>query len=691
MVLPGKLNMLRSKPREKTPAPSVWPGWRRHLLPIAALWVAALAAYSNSFRAELVFDSQRAILADTRIQAATAQNLHEIWKEDYWAGTGSSALYRPFSTLTYLFNYAILGDGPQPAGYHWVNLAIHAANVALVYWLGLLLFRERLPAFAFAAIWALHPVLTESVTNIAGRPDLLGGFGVLAGFLCYVRAGQTSGRQRAAWLAALAAGAAVGVFSKESGAVLPGVMILFDVTFPRKNSWAFRVPAYLAAAAPIALFLAMRARVLAQVSSMVISFCDNPLLGADFWTARITAIRVLAKYLWLFFWPAQLSADYSYNQVPLFGWKLTGGEDLQAVFAVLLWIVIAALAIGAFRRAKPAFFGIAFFLGTLAPTSNLLLRIGSIMAERFLYLPSIGLAGCLVWMAQAAIRRWKPAPTAVAAVLGVACLALGARTYARNFDWQNERSLWTAAVQAAPASQKAHGNLAGLFLNDPHPDFPAATHEVEQALAIVAGLPDNRSVTSIYANAGMCYRLTGDLPKALAVLLRGRQVDEAWNQAFQERNRLDGKSVSAVGTPRLYLDLGRVYLSLGQPGKALEALLAGRLIHPEPDFFELIAQAYHALAKRDLEVTTLFEGVVADNGQSHLASLIVDFYRETAPQSCALANGSLNLNCPEVHVRVCTAARNVVKMYQQMRDPDSAANVSQGAVRSLGCPAQMFP
>ena len=673
--------MLRSKPREKTPAPSAWPGWRRQVLPIAVLWVAALAAYSNSFRAELVFDSQRAILADTRIQAATPQNLHEIWNEDYWAGTGSSALYRPFSTLTYLVNYAILGDGPQPSGYHGVNFAIHAANIALVYWLGLLLFQDWAPAFAFAAIWSLHPVLTESVTNIAGRPDLLGAFGVLAGLLCYVR-----GR---AWLAGLAASAAIAVFSKESGAVLPAVMLLYDVAFPRKTPWPSRTLAYFAAAAPIAIFLAMRARVLAQVSSMVISFCDNPLLGADFWTARITAIKVLAKYLWLFLWPARLSADYSYNQVPLFGWKLTAPEDLEAVLAVLLWIAIAACAIRAFRRARPVFFCLAFFLGTLAPTSNLFLRIGSIMAERFLYLPAIGLAGCAVWIAQAAIRRWKPTPGAIAVAFAVVCLGLAARTYARNFDWQDERSLWTAAVQAAPASQKAHSNLAGLLLNDPHPDFPAATREVEQALGIVDNLPENLSVTSIYANAGKCYRLSGDLPKALAVLLRGRRVDEAWNQAFQERNRLDGKSVSAVGTPRLYLDLGRVYLSLGQPDKAIEALLAGRLIHPEPDFFEWIAQAYHALGQPDREVTTLFEGVVADNSQSGTASRIVDFYRETPSQTCALVNGSINLDCPEVHTRICAAAHNVVQMYQQMRDPDAAANVSRGAIRSLGCPAEL--
>ena len=110
-----------------------------------ALWALVLAAYSNSFQAGLVFDSAMAITRDARIQAVTPQNLRLILTEEYWHGSTTSGLYRPLTTFSYLLNYAVFGNGTHPAGYHWVNLALHAVNVSLVYLLGLLVF-EAAPA-----------------------------------------------------------------------------------------------------------------------------------------------------------------------------------------------------------------------------------------------------------------------------------------------------------------------------------------------------------------------------------------------------------------------------------------------------------------------------------------------------------------------------------------------------------------
>jgi protein O-mannosyl-transferase len=694
-------NKIKLEPASKEkPQAGVAPygDWAHHLLRLTALWAAAFAVYSNSFQADLVFDSQRAILGDSRIQAVTSENTRRIWNEDYWSRTGSSALYRPFSTFSYLFNYSILGNGSRAAGYHWVNFVLHAANVGLVYLLGLLIFEAAGPAFALAALWGLHPVLTESVTNVAGRPDLLGAFGVLAGFLCYVRSAGAAGPRRAAWLAALAAAAAIGVFSKESGIVLVAVMVVYGITFPHRLSWRARAGGYLAMSLPVLVFMVTRSRVLAQVSSMVISFCDNPLLGSGFWTARITAVKVLGKYLWLLLWPAQLSSDYSYNQVPVFGWGAGGWEDAKTVLAVLVWIAIGIAALAGLRRAKPIFFFAAFFLATLAPVSNLVILIGSIMAERFLYLPSVGFAGCLVWAARAGCRyipvQWKPATTVLPVLLVLICAVLGARSYARNFDWHDERSLWISAVRACPRSEKTHTNLASVLVSQAPPDYASATRELEETLAILDPLPDTRSLSSVYANAGLCYRIQGDPAKALAVLLRGRKIDQAWNEAVSRRNQLDGKTISAVGTPALYLDLARVYLSLGHPDQAIEALRYGRSIDPQPAFFEELSQAYGAMGQSEQSVISLFEGLAVDSTQTNLASLVVEFYREQAPQSCALANTpaglSLNLNCPQVHTRICAASRNVVQMYTQMRDPGAAAAIYQSAVRGLGCPPDMF-
>jgi protein O-mannosyl-transferase len=682
----------------KRPKPSPRPTqWRRHALLIIALWAAALAAYSNSFRAGLVFDSQRVILVDSRIQANTTENIHLIWTGDYYNGTGSSALYRPLTTLTYLWNYAVLGDGPNAAGYHAINFVLHALNIALVYLLALSIFAgvgaSAWPAFATAALWALHPVLTESVTNVVGRADLLAAFGILAGLACFFQIARSGGWRRAAWTLAMAASSAVAIFSKESGAVLVAVMVVYEVIFAPKLSWTVRIASYTAVLLPAAGYFAMRHDALAQVSSLLISFGDNPLQGAGFWTSSLTAVKVLGEYLWLLVWPARLSADYSYNQIPL-----SSLADGKAIVALLVWIGVVAAAVVSYRRAKPVCFFMAFFAVTIAPVSNLVILVGSIMAERFLYLPAIGFAGCVVWAALALYRRapvnWPPARTVLPAGLAVVCLALGIRTWARNSDWLDERSLWASAVQCSPESYKTHQNMALMLLAQPQPDYPAATGQVERALAILDSLPDDRSLSSVYTTAGKCYRARGDLAAALAVLLRGRSIDRAWNEAFLARNRLDGKTVGNIGTPALYLELGRVYLDLGEPEKAIEAFRSGRSIDPQPAFFEEISRAYSGMGHTDEAAISLLEGLTLDSNQSALISDLTRLYQETAPQSCALshtaAGAALNPGCPLVHNQLCTASRNMVEMFKGMRDAASAGAVAQNAVRNYGCAASSF-
>jgi protein O-mannosyl-transferase len=684
----------QTKPAPVPPAPRR----SRHALLIAALWAATLLAYANSFQAGLVFDSQRVILADARIQAATSQNVGHIWSDDYYNHTGAGALYRPLTTLTYLLNYSVFGDGPNAAGYHWFNFAVHAGNVALVYLLALLIFQETWPAFAVAALWALHPALAESITNVVGRADLLAAFGVLAGLLCYTRFIRPAGSRRALWFLALAASAAIAIFSKESGVALLGVMLLYDVALAPKTSWAVRVVGYLAAFLPVVVYLQMRSHVLAQVSSVVVSFCDNPLLQAGFWTARLTAVKVLGNYFWLLLWPARLSADYSYNQIPLFGWNLATWENAKTVIALLLWIAVAAGAVAAYRRARPLFFFILFFFVTIAPSSNVFVLIGSIMAERFLYLPAIGFAGCLVCAALAVYRHapaaWRSSRIVMPATLALACTALGDRTYVRNFDWHDERSLWSSAIQASPASYKTHDDMAIVLLSQPQPDVAGATRELEKSLAILDPLPDSESLPSVYATAGFCYRTRGDLPKALAVLSRGRTIDRAWNEAVQQRNRADGKAISAIGTPPLYVELGRVDLAMAQPQKALEALRFGRLIDPEPEFFLEISHADAAMGQQSEAIVSLLEGLVVDPTQGRLVSEATKLYQQNDPQSCALrptgVGVSLDVNCPLVHTQLCTASGNVFAMYRQMGDPASAGATAQGAVRNFGCPADLF-
>ncbi|MGA2771732.1 MAG: DUF1736 domain-containing protein [Bryobacteraceae bacterium] len=649
----------------------------RHALAILGLWAFALLAYSNSFRAGLSLDNAWVIQEDSRIQAATSENARLILTQDYSYKNSSSGLYRPLTTFSYLLNYTILGGGSHPAGYHWVNFALHAVNILLVYWLGLLLFQEMGPAWALAAVWALHPILTESVTNIVGRADLLAGFGVLAGLLCHAKNAAASGRRKLAWLAALMLAATIGMFSKESAVVLLAAMVIFDFTFGTGGARA-RWAGYVAVALPVALFLYVRSRVFAGLAAAPVPFTDNPLVGAGFWTARLTAVRVIGKYLWLLVWPRDLSCDYSYNQIP--------AADGFAALAVCA--AAAAAAIFCYRRHKAVCFFIAFFFAALAPTSNLVILIGSIMAERFLYLPSVGFAGCLVW---AIYRRPRIAP----AVLVLISAALAIRTYARNIDWLDDQSLWASAAKVCPASYKTRLHLATALVGPKGERIDRAIGEVDRSLAILDGLPDDRNVPQAYAVAGFMYIMQGDLlaannkqwyQKALDVLLRGERVDRVSAEELRRENQLRGVATSASGWYPLYLALGDAYLRLSDPRQAMEAFEYGRILRPAPEFFEDMSAAWRAMGDPQRAAITLIEGLIVDKSQTKLASELVALYRQTDPGSCAL---SLDPACPLVHDQVCTAFRNVKRLYMRMGQEPLAAGIGRRAVSEAGCPAEL--
>jgi hypothetical protein len=447
--------MSRVPPPSRQPKPV-------HAPRLLALAVLALIAYANSFQAGLIFDNAPAILQDTRVRALTGGNLHLILTEEYWYNTSTTGLYRPLTTFSYLLNYAVLGNGPNPAGYHWVNLLLHGANISLVYLLAVWIAGDANLAFALAVLWGVHPLLTDSVTNIVGRADLLATLGVLGGLLAHIAGASATGGRRLVRWTVLAAAASIAIFSKEVGAVLPGVMLLYDLTWWKPGAWRARAPGYAALALPFAAYFWLRGELLARVPIGLVPFGDNPLTGADFWTAKLTALQVIGKYIALFVWPARLSADYSYAAVPLFG-----GQPAE-VAALAICVAAAILAILSYCANKGVFFYLVFFFLTLAPTSNVFLLIGSIMAERFLYLPSIGLAGCAVLAIHAFGRRlsprWPAAPRAAWAVLGLAGLAFAARTYARNPDWRDDRSLWSSVVSTTPGSSKGHSVLAGTLI-----------------------------------------------------------------------------------------------------------------------------------------------------------------------------------------------------------------------------------
>src|ERR1051325_7979408 len=172
----------------------------------AGLGLLILVFYANSFSAALLFDSESIIKLDTRLREVTWATLQNIFTHSYWWPTDESNLYRPLTTLTYWFNYSVLGSGENVTGYHVGNFLLHWLNT----WIVFLIVRRlagRLDIAALtAALFAVHPVNTEAVTNVVGRADLLAALAFLFGGWCYLRG----------WLVGLAVAACAGVLAKEN-------------------------------------------------------------------------------------------------------------------------------------------------------------------------------------------------------------------------------------------------------------------------------------------------------------------------------------------------------------------------------------------------------------------------------------------------------------------------------------------
>jgi hypothetical protein len=212
---------------------------------------------------------------------------------------------------------------------------------------------------------------------------------------------------------------------------------------------------------------------------------DNPIVEVGFLAGRLTALGVLARLAWLVVWPATLSVDYSYRAVPIVELPPRGADDWIA-FVGLAGLVVAIWAVARVRRRDPR----VFFLGALAlvalvPTSNLLRVIGSIMAERFLYLPLAALAGCIA-VAVDGWARGQGRRAVATGLVAVAVLAGVARTRARNLDWRDERRLWTETIYAVPESAKAHKAYGAVIFNDDadRSELARAIAEGERAVAI---------------------------------------------------------------------------------------------------------------------------------------------------------------------------------------------------------------
>jgi hypothetical protein len=655
---------------------------------LSGLALLVFLAYSNSFGAGFVFDNRVLLLEDTRLRAVTASNLNLIVNKPYWWPFIETPLYRPATTFSYLLNYSVLGSADRPLGYHVVNWVLHLANVWLVFGLAIRIGRRIWPAILLAALWAVHPLGTEAVTNIVGRADLLAAFGVLASFYTYLAAGETRGTGRWVWMALSMMAMTGAVFSKESAIAGLGVIVLYDVFSGQRP---FRVAEsgrrWAILALPVVAFLYQRSVVLAG-SRVEIPYVDNPIAGAGLWAGRITAISVMGRYLALLLWPAHLSADYSFSQIPLVSGNLTDG---------LAWIALAAITVAALVRVKENRL-VSFCLGaamlTFLPAANLLFTTGTVMAERLMYLPSAFLLAAIV-TALYSLEVTIPFRRLAPAVLGLAVVVCGVRTFARNADWHDDVSLWTATIATAPASFKSHDSLAeALYEADPsHGNLERVIEEKENSLAILQELPEPLVPLTPY-RTGASYNLErGDWLQ----LHNGTPTEVA--KAYQRAADLGERylalarlhQIPATEVSEAQLLVSNAYRHLGQTQRSLEVAQHGAAGQPfNPAAYRDLTAALLSVNRSDDAAVELMTGFMVTGDEELRRALIALYQTGLDATGCATTvdagRTSLNVSCEIVRRHLCQAAGRAAKLQTDHGHPALAAQAST-FTRGINCTA----
>uniref|UniRef100_S4RQM0 dolichyl-phosphate-mannose--protein mannosyltransferase n=1 Tax=Petromyzon marinus TaxID=7757 RepID=S4RQM0_PETMA len=472
------------------------PTWQGYAL-VALL---AALAYANSLQGDFVHDDLLAIVGNPDAQpGAPLSRLmgHDFWGKSMRSPTSHKS-YRPFCVLTFRLNVWL--GGMHPWGFHVLNVCLHAATCVAFAGFGRSVLwppaERSLPGAPWlaAALFAVHPVHTEAVSGIVGRADVLACLLFLASFCAYVRLSQECGRaghgHRSPGLLALSlllGGAAMLV--KETGVTALGAALAYDALVLSRlppcreketawhtgRSWDLLhgyKPLLKRGAVTVLWLVLLLAFRLAVMGAKLPAFMeqDNP---ASFSPHRLTRFLtysyLCALNAWLLLCPRTLSYDWQAGSVEL----LTSARDPRVLAPTGLALGLGIIAMRCARtpqveERRVLTAGLLLLVLPFLPASNLFFRVGFVMAERILYLPSMGscllVTHALTSLYLRAGARARP-PVAAAALCLLALFA--AKTLQRNQVWRSREALFRhgcrSGVETLPHNAKAHYNYANLL------------------------------------------------------------------------------------------------------------------------------------------------------------------------------------------------------------------------------------
>ncbi|HTO07503.1 MAG TPA: tetratricopeptide repeat protein [Myxococcota bacterium] len=403
--------------------------------------------------------------------------------------------WHPLTWISHMVDVSLFGLTPE--GPHVVNAAIHALNAVLAFLALAELTGTTWRAALAAALFAIHPLRVESVAWIAERKDVLSmGFALAA--LWVWAAWARGGRRASYWGTVALCGASL--LAKPTAVTFPFLLLLLDF-------WPLRRWHSARALGPLARekapFFA-----LALASSVVTLFAQQALVRRPSLALRLeNADIAYVDYLRRFLVPVDLAAMYPFRSAP---------ETRVWVACALLLLAVTAFALAQARRRPWLIVGWLWFVGTLVPTIGIV-RVGvQASADRYTYLPSLGLSLALAFAAGEAVARAPRARVAVGAVAAAVLLSFVALTRVQVATWHDMVSLFSHALEVTRSNWYAHTELG--IAQAGQGEYEAARDSLEAAVRIQPAYPRAlANLGSVQAELGETEAGIANLEHALAI------------------------------------------------------------------------------------------------------------------------------------------------------------------------------
>jgi len=570
---------------------------KRRLILCLLLAVGTAALYSPAIHAPFLnYDDPVYVVDNPQVHAGLT------WNTVIWTFRTPKALdWHPITWLSYELDSQMFGL--NPAGYHTTNVLLHAANAVLLFLILESATGMAWRSLAVATLFALHPINVESVAWIAERKNVLSMLFflvALAAYGWYTRR-PVIGRYLAVTLAYILA-----LMSKVQVITFPFVLLLLDywplhrLAPPDEVAGEMavvRAPSFWQLVWEKAPWFALSA-VSAVIAMNAGGAAFNYMVGTNstqskfpLWVRLATAANAYVKYLGKAFWPVNLALVYPH---PGFAINIRA-----AVLSALAIMAVTTLAV-IFRERRPLFVGWFWFLGTLVPMIGLV-QIGvHSMADRYAYIPLLGVFVIVCWGAADLIKRWHVSSVVSAAATAAILLALGIALHRQVSFWSDNVTVWSHTLQITEANFLAEDGLATALMTQgrveealPHllrarwlrPDDPLSTLNI----ATYEQMHGNYQTALIgYATVVQLTKIHGLLATAQAYSgyahLSLKQYDDA-KQDFEAALREQPANSAA------YRGLGLVAQRAGNIAQAAQNFERSVELQPSPVGYLLLAQA----------------------------------------------------------------------------------------------------